>query len=50
MKKVVLICGLALSFVVLAGCAKNTQDQTAPAASASAPAGHDYKGEVGKKK
>ncbi len=50
MKKVVLICGLALSFVVLAGCAKNTQDQTGSTTSVSAPAGHDYKGEVGKKK
>lgn len=49
MKKSILICGLAASLLVLAGCAKNTQDQTAAAVLALTSANHDYKGEVATK-
>ena len=50
MKKIVLACGLAASFLLVAGCAKNTLEQSAQTNAASAPAGHDYKGEASTKK
>ncbi len=50
MKKIVLIGGLAMSFLVLAGCAKNTQEQSTADVSAKAAVAHDYKGEVRSKK